>query len=208
MKLSKLGICGILSLLSYMASVFISPIKYPGYNWMSMAVSELSATNAPSRELAIQLNSLFGPCGIVCIMAACVAAYHFKSRLLRVGIYFFAAMEWVTVVGYEMFPYVNGVVGFSFQNTMHVVVTALVVLLSISSMIMIAIGAKKDGFRTLQMWAIICFAAMMGGALGSGILPKAVFGIAERCSMISVVVFNAVIGVCLLNGEFNVSVEH
>jgi hypothetical protein len=32
MKLSKLGICGIISLLSYTASVVISPLAYPGYH--------------------------------------------------------------------------------------------------------------------------------------------------------------------------------
>ena len=52
MKLSKLGICGLISLLSYMAMVFISPLAYPGYDWMSMAVSDLSAEGAPSQALA------------------------------------------------------------------------------------------------------------------------------------------------------------
>ncbi len=32
MKLSKLGICGIISLLSYMAMVVFSPLAYPGYD--------------------------------------------------------------------------------------------------------------------------------------------------------------------------------
>ena len=52
MKLSRLGICGVLSLLSYLAMVIFSPLAYPGYDWMRMAVSELSAVGAPSRELA------------------------------------------------------------------------------------------------------------------------------------------------------------
>lgn len=71
MKLSRLGICGVLSLLSYLAMVVFSPLAYPGYDWMRMAVSELSAVGAPSRELAAQLNSLFGPCGIVSVMEVC-----------------------------------------------------------------------------------------------------------------------------------------
>lgn len=66
MKLSHLGIFGSLSLLSYGAMVLFSPLAYPGYDWMSMAVSDLSAVGAPSRELAAQLNSLFGPCNRFC----------------------------------------------------------------------------------------------------------------------------------------------
>lgn len=43
MKLSKLGICGIVSFLSYTAMVIFSPFAYPGYDWLRMAVSDLSA---------------------------------------------------------------------------------------------------------------------------------------------------------------------
>ena len=73
MKLTKLGICGIISLLSYTAMVVFSPFAYPGYDWMSMAVNDLSAVGAPSAEFAKQLSVLYGPCGIVSIMAVCVS---------------------------------------------------------------------------------------------------------------------------------------
>lgn len=49
---------GIISLLSYTAMVVFSPLEYPGYDWMSMAVSDLSAEGAPSAELASQLSSV------------------------------------------------------------------------------------------------------------------------------------------------------
>ncbi|SEL28483.1 hypothetical protein SAMN04487770_10873 [Butyrivibrio sp. ob235] len=41
MKLTKLGICGIISLLSYTAMVVFSPLVYPGYDWLSMAAAWL-----------------------------------------------------------------------------------------------------------------------------------------------------------------------
>ena len=71
-RLRMLGILGIISLLSYTAMVVFSPLAYPGYDWMSMAVNDLSAEGAPSENLANQLNALFGPCGLVSIMAVCV----------------------------------------------------------------------------------------------------------------------------------------
>lgn len=199
--LSKVGIFGIISLLSYAASVFISPIAYPGYHWMSMAVSELSAVDAPSRALALQLNSLFGPCGIVSIMAVSVAISSCESKLLRVGTYLFATMEWICMVGYDMFPWVGNATGFHFQNMMHIIVTIAVVLLSISSMVLIAIGAGKGGMNSLRLWSIICLAAMLGGALGTNILPRSVFGIFERFSTFSAVIFNAILGYYLLTGR-------
>ena len=202
MKLKHLGICGIISLLSYTAMVVFSPLAYPGYDWLTMAVSDLSAVGAPSAELAERLNALFGPCGIVCAMAACVAVGGCRSRLLKAGVYFCAAMEWITVVGYKLFPWVEGAAASTFQNTMHLLVTALVVLFSIISLVLIAIGARKEPIPSLSAWAIACFTAMLIGALGTGIMPKSVFGLFERFSTFSAVVFNAVLGVHLLRGAF------
>lgn len=182
--------------------VVFSPLAYPGYNWIGMAVSDLSAVGAPSAALAEQLNALFAPCGIVSIMAVCVGIYNCKSKLLKLGVYFFAAMEWVTVVGYKMFPWVEGADASDFQNTMHLIVTALVVLFSIASLVLIAIGGFKEPLTSLSVWAIVCFAAMMLGAIGTGAAPKAVFGIFERFSTFSAVVFNAVLGIYLLTGKF------
>lgn len=42
-RLRSFGIFGIISLLSYSAMVIFSPLAYPGYDWLTMAVSELSA---------------------------------------------------------------------------------------------------------------------------------------------------------------------
>ena len=99
------------SLLSYGAMVFFSPLAYPGYDWMSMAVSDLSTVGAPSRELAAQLNSLFGPCAVVSIMAVCVAIRNREEKLLRSGVYLFAAMEWLCTVDYGCFPWVSDAQG-------------------------------------------------------------------------------------------------
>ena len=71
-RVRMFGILGVISLLSYTAMVVFSPLAYPGYDWLSMAVSDLGAEGAPSEQLASQLNALFGPCGLVSIMFVCV----------------------------------------------------------------------------------------------------------------------------------------
>lgn len=203
MKLSRLGICGIIGLLSYTAMVVFSPLAYPGYDWMSMAVSELGAVGAPSQGLAAQLNSLFGPCSVVSIMAVCVAVAGSKVKKLRLGVYLFAAMEWLCSVGYECFPWISDAGGLVFQNIMHLLVTVLVVVFSIASLILIALGAKQDGKKSLAIWAAACLGAMFIGAIGTNIMPEAVFGIFERISTFSAVVFNAVMGWYLFTGRFD-----
>ena len=40
-------------------------------------------------------------------MTVCIGVTSCKVKLLKLGIYCFAAMEWVCNVGYEMFPWVS-----------------------------------------------------------------------------------------------------
>lgn len=201
MKLSKLGILGLISLLSYTAMVVFSPLAYPGYNWMTMAVSELSAVGAPSADLANRLNSLFGPCGLVSIMAVCVAVANIPSKRFRFGVYCFAAMEWLCNVGYTCFPWVSDAANTNPQNVMHLLITVLVVVFSLVALVLILLGAKKAGQKSLGIWAGICLAAMVIGPVGTGLLPASVFGLFERFSTFSVVVFNAVLGLYLFVGR-------
>ena len=67
-----------------------------------------------------------------------------KIRRLRAGVYLFAIMEWVSAIGYRMFPLSDSGYAGAFQNMMHMVVTALVVLLSIVSLSVIVSAGLKD----------------------------------------------------------------
>ena len=57
----RLGLLGIVSLLSYTAAVVFSPIAYPGYN----RISDLSAADAPSLALWNRLCAFYNACEIV-----------------------------------------------------------------------------------------------------------------------------------------------
>ena len=201
--LRRLGVLGIVSLLSYTAMVVLSPLAYPGYDWLSMAVSDLSAEGAPSKALAEQLNALFGPCGLVCIMAVCVGAADCRSRTLKAGIDAFAAMEWICTVGYSLFPWVMDAPASHPQNIAHLAVTVLVVVFSLASLVLTAIGAGREPIPSLRTGAIVCLAAMIVGPIGTALLPRAVFGLFERFSTFSAVVFNALLGICLMKGCFS-----
>lgn len=201
--LQKLGLLGVVSLLSYTAAVVFSPLAYPGYDWVSQAVSDLSAANAPSKMLWNQLASFYGVCGMISIMMVCVFIQGKLSKTLRAGIYLFAAMNWVSNVGYTMFPLSDsGNDAETFQDIMHVyVVTVLVVLLSIASLIMIMVGGYRDKkYRSLAVWATAALALMFMGAIGTNVVPKEFFGIPERFSVFAATGFNAVLGIYLFRG--------
>lgn len=194
--LNVCGLLGVVAFLSYTAAVVFSPLAYPGYNWMAQAVSDLSASNAPSLRLWNQLSSLYHVCTLVCAMMVCVGIQGRKTKLLRVGIYLFTVMEWVSEVGFSMFPLSESGYAGTFQDRMHIFSTVVVVLLSILSLIIIIVaGAKDKGCRSYGIFAGIALGMMMVGALGMNLVPKEYFGIVERFSVFAATGYNAVLGV-------------
>jgi len=194
----RLGLLGIVSLLSYMAAVVFSPIAYPGYNRMAQAVSDLSAADAPSLALWNQLSAFYNACEIVCVTVVCIGIQGQKTKLLRAGIYLFAVMEWISAVGYRMFPLSTGGYAGEFQDIMHMVTTGLVVLLSIASLTVIIVsGAKDKRCRSYGVCAAAALGMMLVGAVGMKIVSAAYFGVVERFSVFAATGFNAALGIHL-----------
>ena len=198
------GLTGVISLISYAVAVIYAPLAYPGYNWMAQAVSDLSAETAPSRLLWDQLSAAYNVCSPVCMM--CVSIFvsdkKISTKLFRLGIYLFAIMNWISAIGYRMFPLADSgkEIG-TFQEKMHILITIVVVLLSISSLtILIVAGFKKNGIKGIAIWASIALAMMLVGAIGKSAVSPDYFGIVERFSVFAAVGFNAVLGVYLLKG--------
>ena len=210
--IQKLGLLGIVSFLSYTAAVVFAPLAYPGYNWMAQAVSDLSAANAPSLTVWNQLSALYNVCEVVCVTVVCIGMGGQKTKLLRSGVYLFAVMEWISVVGYRMFPLSDSGYAGTFQDGMHMVVTALVVLLSIVSLtIIIVAGIKSKNCRSYGMCAGIALGMMLVGAIGMKLVPDDYFGVVERFSVFAATGFNAVLGIhlfCMKLEENNLMEEH
>ena len=196
--LQRLRLLGVVSFLSYTAAVVFAPLAYPEYNWMTQAVSDLSAANAPSLALWNQLSALYNVCEVVCVTVVCIGIQGRKTKLLRSGIYLFAVMEWISAVGYRMFPLSSSGYAGAFQDVMHMAVTALVVLLSIVSLVIIIVaGAKSKSCRSYGVCAAVALAMMLVGAMGMKIVPAAYFGVVERFSVFAATGFNAALGIHL-----------
>lgn len=200
-----MGLAGIASLLSYTAAVVLSPQAYPGYDWMSQAVSDLSAATAPSRALWDQLASPYEVCSVV--SATCAAIFvtecEVSTTTFRRGVYLFALMRWVSDVGYGLFPLSEAGTGIAaFQDVMHVyVVTAVVVLLSLVSLSLLVVAGRRDQrVRMLGRFAVLALAMMLVGAVGKGLVPLAYFGVVERFSVFAAVGYDAVLGTFLFRG--------
>ena len=199
-----LGLMGVIAFFSYTVAIVFSPLAFPGYNWMEQAASDLSAESAPSRMLWNQLSAFYQVGNVVAI--TCVSIYvsenKISTRLFRVGIYLFTIMNWISSVGYTMFPLSDSGKDIGgFQEIMHMIVTAAVVLLSIVSLILLIIaGCKKKEVRGTGIWAAIALAMMFMGPIGMAAFPPEYFGVFERFSTFSAVGFNAILGLYLFGG--------
>ena len=121
-----------------------------------------------------------------------------KTRRLRVGVYLLAIMEWVSAIGYRMFPLSDSGYAGAFQDMMHMVVTALVVLLSIVSLsVIVSAGLKDKSCRFYGVCAAIALGMMIIGAMGMKIVPAQYFGAVERFSVFAATGFNAELGIHL-----------
>lgn len=199
--IQRLGILGVISFLSFIAAVVFSPAAYPGYQWLSQAVSDLSAQNAPSLALWNKLASLNDICALSALMLCCVFIQGRLNRTLRLGIYFYTAMFWLSAVGYVFFPLTDSGYAGTAQDVMHLVLTGAVVLLSIVSMVLLIIGGfRKRAMPSLAIWAAVTLGLMFTGAIGTAMAPKAWFGLFERFSVLSSLGFTAVLGIFLMKG--------
>ena len=121
-----------------------------------------------------------------------------KTRRLRAGVYLFAIMERVSAIGYRMFPLSDSGYAGAFQDVMHMVVTALVVLLSIVSLsVIVSAGLKDKSCRFYGVCAAIALGMMIIGAMGMKIVPAQYFGVVERFSVFAATGFNAALGIHL-----------
>lgn len=187
---------GIVSAVFYLLHDIIGAANYPGYNWTSQAVSDLTATDAPSFAIAGGLSHAYGIFSCLCCALLCIIVQTSKQKSLRLGIYLFAIMNAISAIGYSLFPLSGAGYDGSVQSFIHIyIVTIAVVLLSIVSLILIAVGAFKTKRKALGYLAIAALVLMFIGAVGSGNVPQDIFGVFERFSTYSAVVFTSILGV-------------
>lgn len=192
-----LCLTGVISLAFYALHDIIGGLYYPDYNRIGQAVSDLTAVSAPSKGVADMFLSVYTPTGLLCCTLCAILIVDRGNRSIRLGVYLFTIMNWISGIGFSLFPLTDSGYVDTFQNIMHVyVLTIAVVVLSIASLVLIIIGGfRKKCFKSLAICALIALCCMFIGAIGTGVIPHEYFGIVERFSCYSAVAFNAVLGI-------------
>lgn len=188
---------GIISIVFYILHDIVGAMNYPGYNWLSQAVSDLTAKDAPSFVIAHGFVNVYSIFNCLCCALICILTEDEKNKLFKYGVYLFSIMNFISAIGYALFPLSSAGFDGSFGSIIHVyVITTIVVLLSIISLILIAIGSLKgiQKHKSLGYMAIVTLLFMFMGTILSGIVPKTYFGVVERFSTYSAVIFTGILG--------------
>ena len=190
-----LCLSGVICVLFYFAHDIIGAMAYPGYNWMSQAVSDLTACDSPSYIISNGYVTIYSILSSICCVLVSILVKN-ENKILKIGIYLFTIMNFISSMGYALFPLTHAGYDFTIQSFIHVyIITSSVVLLSVISLIFIIYGSlKNNSHKILGILALLTLIMMFLGAVGSGVVSHELFGVAERFSTYSAVVFTAILG--------------
>lgn len=196
-----LCLASLVAFIFYVLHDFVGGLYYPGYDRLRQAVSDLTAITAPSFVISNGLATAYGLFGCLGCVMVCLVAKDHANKPFRIGVFLFAVMNWVSGIGFSLFPLSDSGFGQTLQDKMHLVVTLCVVVLSIVSLLLIGIGALRAGgkYRTLAFFSFLALLLMFAGSVGVGTVPAQYFGFAERFGNYSAVTFGAVLGLYAFN---------
>ena len=194
-KLIKIfSLFGAIGVFFYFLHVLLGTLFYEGYNPMAQAISDLTASNSPSKSIAMLFSILYGIFTV--IFSICFFVY-FKQKINRwvtFGVGFFCGMNIVSFLGYTFFPLSESGYAGTFQDIMHIVVTIMVVLFTIIALILLVIGFfKTKNIKYLGIISLCTFLLVLAGPMLMNILPKEYFGIAERISIYPLMIYTGIL---------------
>ena len=179
---------GMISAIVYLLHVVVGGVLWDGYSHMEQSISDLTSVGAPNKTLLSLMTNMYGILALVFAIVLYRLLKQHDSRLLRIGLLLLVVMEAVSFVGYMLFPLESsGIEQFSFQNVMHIIVTIIVVVTTISFTFLLGIGflriprMKNLGLYILVSGIIITISGVSTGFVIANELP--IIGLIERVNI-------------------------
>lgn len=190
---------GIIAVLFYFAHVIVGRMVWTSYNPFAQPISDLTAVTAISYSIASKIlygynffNLLF--CGVLLVF---FKKYQPINKLFYSGVILKTLAETLSTFGYLFFPLADTTWGNSFQNTMHYIITGVIVASYITLSILIFIGLAKTKKHSKMTGFLLGFSIVF---IVSGFLTvvtartlPAYVGLVERVNLYSLMVLNIVL---------------
>ena len=185
---------GLFSVILYFLHVILGEIFYEGYNPLAQAISDLTASNSPSKNIARLFSMLYGICAVTFSIGFFVHIKNKINKAVTVSSFIFCAMNILSFLGYTFFPLSESGYAGTFQDKMHMVVTVFVVLLTIVSLILFSIGFFRiKEHRWLGVISMSTLLILMAGAMLINTVPNEYFGVAERINVYSIIIYTGIL---------------
>jgi len=167
-------LCGALSALSYILHQIVGAMLWPEYNWLSMAVSELSTTTAPNQNVISFFLAIYGWCYVAFTIFFMIILWDKTHRLAKFGSIFLFLSAIISKVGYGLFPFNGEVAGFTVNNIAHIIITALIVISTIAAGFLLAFGfMKTPKLKSLGKFMLFCAIIFtISGGLAGGMIAN------------------------------------
>jgi len=189
-----LSLSGVIGVFFYFLHVLLGTLFYEGYNPMAQAISDLTASNSPSRNIAMPFSFFYGIFTV--IFSICFFVY-FKQKInkfVTFGAGIFCVMEIISFFGYTFFPLSESGYAGTLQDLMHMAVTIFVVLFTIITLLSLIVGfLRTEKIKYLAIISLCTFLLLLTGSMLMNILPKEYFGLAERINVYSIVIYTGIL---------------
>lgn len=167
----SLLLTGALSAVLYTLHVVLGGALWEGYSHLRQPISDLTANGAPDAQLLRNFTFLYGVLGVVFAFSLFMVIKDRFGKIVKIGVILLLAMEFSSFGGYTLFPLDALGKPDSIQNIMHIIVTAVVVITTIVSTVLIGIGLRKTaGTEKLGIFVLICSAAILLSGIATAVV--------------------------------------
>lgn len=191
--------CGLLSSLLYVSADILAAARYPGYDYTSQAISEMSAIGAPTANLLAPLYTLYS--ALFALFGAGVWLAARGRRSLRASSIFLIAIA-ALGIGWAMFPMNARGAERTLTDVMHLVMGGASSLFIIGAIVFgaAAFGRKLRLYSAATVLVMLAFGYVMSMDVPrvATNVPTPYLGITERVTMAAWLLWMAVLSVTLL----------
>lgn len=154
---------GMLAVLFYLLHTFLGNLWWSAYSPLSTDISSLTATGAPNAHVLRFFTTGYHACLVVFLAAMLGLSGAAHTRQAQAGYLLWLLMALISWFGYWFFP-LESAPGSS--NAMHLAVTGVVVVLSLTGGFLIGLGYRRRA-ETGRMSLVVLFltALMLAGGL-------------------------------------------
>ncbi len=151
----KPTVFGMAGVLAYLLHVVLGGALWNGYNHLMQPISDLTAAGAPDQNLMVAITMVYGACVVIFGLSAFMYMRDFAPKTAQAGMLIFLIMQIVSVL-YFFFPEDLPGAATTAASTMHIVITALIVPLTILAPFLIGFGFRKfEGMEGIGRYSII-----------------------------------------------------